>query len=71
MRDNSLMPRLGSGIPLVGRHAELGQLRAALARAARGEACGVVVSGDAGVGKTRLITELAERAESEGALVLS
>ncbi|MGH3518159.1 MAG: ATP-binding protein [Haloechinothrix sp.] len=65
------MPRLGSGIPLVGRRAELRQLRAAFARAERGEACGVVLAGDAGAGKTRLITDLGEWADAEGALVLT
>ncbi|MDQ0380115.1 DNA-binding CsgD family transcriptional regulator/tetratricopeptide (TPR) repeat protein [Amycolatopsis thermophila] len=65
------MPRLGSGIPLVARTDEMRRLRAAFAAAERGEAGAVLVSGDAGVGKTRLLTELAEHAASRGALVLT
>ncbi|HEY0499089.1 MAG TPA: AAA family ATPase [Kutzneria sp.] len=64
------VPRLGSGIPLVARSAEIGRLRAALARADEGRAGAVLVSGDAGVGKTRLLTDLATTAERDGALVL-
>ncbi|MCP2166372.1 helix-turn-helix transcriptional regulator [Goodfellowiella coeruleoviolacea] len=65
------MPRLGSGIPLVARAAELGGLRAALDRADQGTAAGVLVSGDAGIGKTRLVEELAAQASAAGALVLT
>jgi len=65
------VPRLGSGIPLVARSAEIGRLRAALARASAGAAGAVLVSGDAGVGKTRLLTDLAATAEQDGALVLT
>ncbi|WP_370942902.1 helix-turn-helix transcriptional regulator [Amycolatopsis sp. cg5] len=66
-----LVPRLGSGIPLVARTQEMRQLRAALARAERGEAGAVLLSGDAGVGKTRLLTALGEYALSRDALVLT
>ncbi|WP_027947114.1 helix-turn-helix transcriptional regulator [Amycolatopsis taiwanensis] len=66
-----LVPRLGSGIPLVGRVDELRRLRAAFLRAERGEAGAVLVAGDAGVGKTRLLTELGEFAAGRGALVLT
>ncbi|HEX3816011.1 MAG TPA: AAA family ATPase [Mycobacteriales bacterium] len=65
------MPRLGSGIPLVARAAEMRRLRAALTRAERGEAGAVLLSGDAGVGKTRVLTELAGLASARGALVLT
>src|SRR4051812_41066704 len=65
------VPRLGSGIPLVARSAEIGRLRAAPARADEGGAGAVLVSGDAGVGKTRLLTDLATTAERDGALVLT
>ncbi|MGH3433392.1 MAG: ATP-binding protein, partial [Thermocrispum sp.] len=65
------MPRLGAGVPLVGRRAELALLRAALERADGGAAGSVLLSGDAGVGKTRLITELRSHAEGRAALVLS
>ncbi|MFC4001063.1 AAA family ATPase [Prauserella oleivorans] len=66
-----LVPRLGSGIPLVGRVPELARLRAALDRATTGEATAILLAGDAGVGKTRLVTELAEGAAADGALVLT
>jgi DNA-binding CsgD family transcriptional regulator/tetratricopeptide (TPR) repeat protein len=49
----------------------MAQLRAALARADSGTAGAVVVSGDAGVGKSRLLDELAAYATERGALVLS
>lgn len=65
------MPRLGSGIPLIGRDAELGQLRAGLERTRAGDPAAVLVSGDAGVGKTRLLGELSEEARAAGALVLT
>jgi DNA-binding CsgD family transcriptional regulator/tetratricopeptide (TPR) repeat protein len=47
------------------------RLRAAFARAERGEAGAVLLSGDAGVGKTRLLTALGEHARTQGALVLT
>ncbi|GAB3006827.1 LuxR family transcriptional regulator [Amycolatopsis acidiphila] len=65
------MPRLGSGIPLVARVDEMRRLRAGFTRAERGEAGAVLLAGDAGVGKTRLLAELAEFAGSRGALVLT
>ena len=55
---------------LVARAAELAALRAAVERAASGEAATVVVSGDAGVGKSRLVEELMRTARDDGALVL-
>jgi predicted ATPase len=55
---------------LVGRVAELAQLGSALERATAGGPAAVVVAGEAGVGKTRLITELSRRAGSAGAAVL-
>ncbi|MCR3748617.1 regulatory protein, luxR family [Lentzea californiensis] len=58
-----LVARLGSGIPLVARDRELDRLRAALAKAGEGAAGAVLLAGDAGVGKTRLIDELAAGAE--------
>ncbi|WP_143264120.1 ATP-binding protein, partial [Amycolatopsis kentuckyensis] len=66
-----LVPRLGSGIPLVARTHEMRRLRAAFARAERGEAGAVLLSGDAGVGKTRLLTALGEHVGGCGALVLT
>jgi DNA-binding CsgD family transcriptional regulator len=60
-----------SGLPLVGRAEELAALvdmgRSALAAGVRRLA---VVSGDAGIGKTRLAAEAAVRLHAEGAFVL-
>ncbi|MBW4720021.1 helix-turn-helix transcriptional regulator [Saccharothrix obliqua] len=56
--------RLGSGIPLVARSREITRLRAALDEAARGRAGAVLLAGDAGVGKTRLVEELASDADA-------
>ncbi|MGW4209983.1 helix-turn-helix transcriptional regulator [Lentzea sp. NPDC004789] len=58
-----LVARLGSGIPLVARDRELDRLRAALAKAGEGTAGAVLLAGDAGVGKTRLVDELAASAD--------
>ena len=56
------VPRPGSRIGLVGRGAERAELLAALDRARSGRAGAVLVSGDAGVGKSRLVAELADAA---------
>jgi ATP/maltotriose-dependent transcriptional regulator MalT len=56
---------------LVGRDAELAQLGAVLQRAASGQPAIVVVAGEAGVGKTRLLTELAHHGAQAGAVTLS
>ena len=53
----------------MGRAAELAALEAALAAAAEGRSAVVLVGGEAGVGKTRLVAELADRAAASGALV--
>ncbi|WP_158882758.1 helix-turn-helix transcriptional regulator [Amycolatopsis anabasis] len=66
-----LVPRLGSGIPLIARTEEMRRLRTAFARAERGEAGAVLLAGDAGVGKTRLLTELGEFATERDAVVLT
>jgi predicted ATPase len=57
--------------PLVGRDAELGRLDAAMARASEGESAVLLVGGEAGVGKSRLAAEAADRAAASGARVLS
>ncbi|WP_375487913.1 AAA family ATPase [uncultured Jatrophihabitans sp.] len=59
-----------SPVPLVGRSTELTELRAAVERARSGVASAVVMGGDAGVGKTRLLTELLGTARAEGVLPL-
>ncbi len=58
--------RLGVGIGLVGRRHEVSALTAALDRAAAGRPTGVVLSGDAGVGKSRLVAEAVRRATASG-----
>jgi DNA-binding CsgD family transcriptional regulator/tetratricopeptide (TPR) repeat protein len=56
---------------LVARADEMRKLRAGFTRAERGEPGAVLLAGDAGVGKTRLLAELAEFAGGRGALVLT
>ena len=53
----------------VGRAEELEALGAALDRAAGGTSATVLVGGDAGIGKTRLVDELCTRARDAGSLV--
>jgi DNA-binding SARP family transcriptional activator len=57
--------------PLVGRHEQLAALRAAWRRASAGAAAVVLVAGEAGSGKTRLLAELASTARADGATVLA
>ncbi|MCL2730416.1 MAG: AAA family ATPase [Actinomycetia bacterium] len=52
--------------PLVGRAAERGELAAAFARAASGQARVVLITGEAGIGKTRLAEELGALARAAG-----
>lgn len=52
-------------LPHVGRDAELKQLAAWLSEAGAGRGSVQLVAGQAGIGKTRLVTELAERASRE------
>ncbi|HEY1702215.1 MAG TPA: AAA family ATPase [Trebonia sp.] len=55
---------------LVGRETELGRLRGLLTDAAAGRAVTALVSGDAGVGKSRLVTEAMTVAADDGFTVL-
>ncbi|MEX5720124.1 ATP-binding protein [Geodermatophilus maliterrae] len=57
--------------PLVGRADELATLLAAVDRARAGRGSAVLVAGDAGVGKSRLLDELAVRAAGRGLRVLT
>ena len=54
----------------VGRTEELERLLALLGRAERGRPAVGLIAGDAGVGKTRLLDELAARAGGAGVRVL-
>ena len=56
---------------LVGRAEELGSLDQALAEADQGRAGAIELVGEPGIGKTRLLAELAARADARGRLVLS
>ena len=56
---------------LVGRDAELARLRTLLDEAAHGRAIAALVSGDAGVGKSRLVAEVAALAAERGFTVLT
>jgi DNA-binding NarL/FixJ family response regulator len=64
------MARRVSSPSFVGRGAELAALREALERAGGGVPGVVLVAGESGVGKSRLLSELAEAAREAGALVL-
>jgi DNA-binding SARP family transcriptional activator len=59
-----------TGLPFAGRAIEMEQLRALWSRAASGRGCVAFVAGEAGIGKTRLASEFAARAEAEGGRVL-
>lgn len=71
VRENVAVPRLGSGIPLQARTDEMRRLRSAFERAERGVPTTVLLAGDAGVGKSRLIQELGRHAEAHDGIVLT
>ena len=64
------VPRWDDG-PLVGRDDELARLMAHVSRAVEGRPSAVLLAGDAGVGKTRLLDELSRRAAERGVRVLT
>lgn len=64
------MPVLVSSPRFIGRREELGVLEAALARAERGEGSVVLVSGESGMGKSRLIGDFVSTARAAGAIAL-
>jgi DNA-binding NarL/FixJ family response regulator len=57
--------------PLVGRDDELASLEEVLADLERGRSRAIELVGEPGIGKTRLLRELADRADLRGLLVLS
>ena len=57
--------------PLIGRDEELARLAGVLERARAGTAGAVLIAGDAGVGKTRVLDEVAARATGAGMTVLT
>jgi DNA-binding SARP family transcriptional activator len=59
-----------SGVPLVGRESELSWLRRGLARTLDGRGQLVILIGEAGVGKSRMVEELAAEARERGTVVL-
>ena len=64
------MGRQVSSPDFVGRAGELAALDAAVRQSIAGEGAAVLIAGEAGVGKTRLVAELEGRARDAGALVL-
>ena len=64
------MPTRVSSPVFVGRRNELAQLSAAFEAAVTERSSLVLLGGDAGVGKTRLLTEFLDRANADGARVL-
>lgn len=56
--------------PLISREAAFGQLQQALTQANQGHGRLVLVSGDAGIGKSALVSALAREAEANGAVVV-
>lgn len=65
------MPTTAFTTPFIGREDELARLTRVLERARAGEARAVLVAGDAGVGKTRMLAEAAGHAVASGMTVLT
>jgi predicted ATP-dependent serine protease len=66
-RWHDVQVRRSTTIPLVSRQEQVSALLLAVERASAGRPGLVLVGGDAGVGKTRLITHVAEAAQQKGA----
>ena len=66
-----VVARVGSQIALVARTEELARLREVWQRSGEGSAAAVLLPGEAGVGKSRLVSEFAATVEAEGGLVLT
>ncbi|MFF7872355.1 AAA family ATPase [Streptomyces qaidamensis] len=65
------MQQASSATPVVGRDAELTRLSGVLERARGGEARAVLIAGDAGVGKTRVLDEVGGLAAATGMTVVT
>nr|WP_052478261.1 AAA family ATPase [Kibdelosporangium sp. MJ126-NF4]CEL17230.1 transcriptional regulator [Kibdelosporangium sp. MJ126-NF4]CTQ91540.1 transcriptional regulator [Kibdelosporangium sp. MJ126-NF4] len=63
-------PRTQSSAPFVGRRQELARLSATWAQVEDGASHMVLVTGEPGIGKTRLVTELAKRIGVAGGVVM-
>src|SRR6185436_4235362 len=55
---------------MVGRDAQATALTGALEQTAAGSSAVVLISGEAGIGKTRLVNDFVDRARASGAIVL-
>ena len=64
------MPAHGTSPTFIGRAAELDRLEEAFADACAGAATAVLLAGEAGVGKSRLVNELSDRLRAAGARLL-
>ncbi len=70
-RSPAASTRVRTGLPFVGRERELERLQTLWTRAARGSGSLVLLRGEAGVGKTRLVSEFARKVQSEGGRVFT
>jgi class 3 adenylate cyclase/tetratricopeptide (TPR) repeat protein len=61
----------GRAIPLIGRRRELAVLERAVATAQAGQQMTVLLEGEPGIGKSRLVDHMSERARGEGMRVLA
>ena len=61
---------MSTDLPLIARRAELAILTRAIEATRRGQGDAVLLTGEAGVGKTRLLIETQREAERRGVLVL-
>ncbi|MET7651851.1 MULTISPECIES: BREX system ATP-binding domain-containing protein [unclassified Streptomyces] len=68
---DGVVPQTVFATPFIGREEELTRLSDVLERARGGEARAVLIAGDAGVGKTRVLDEVAARAARSGMTVLT
>ncbi|RME46999.1 MAG: hypothetical protein D6791_06915, partial [Chloroflexi bacterium] len=60
----------GPGVPLVGRDEAMGQLEHAFARAQAGHSSVILISGEAGIGKSRLMQDFATRLQNRALILM-